>query len=389
MITTIKPQFLNRYYISILIISIISILFLFISCNEINSNSNDADKKSDIAVPEGKAMDIKTAKEFALDFVKNNMIREGQNVDLKEINEEKGLFKLKFALDRNEITSYMTKDGALFFPSGMDIADIKKKNEPVPKTDKPKVELFVMSYCPYGTQIQKGILPVVERLKDKIDFEVKFVNYVMHDKKEIDENILQYCIQKNYKDKYLGYLKCFLKEGKSEDCITEMKIDKTSLDKCIAETDETYSITKDFKDPSKSKWHGTYPPFAINDKECNDYDVKSSPTVIINGKAAKSGRDAKSLLNVICDAFKTKPDECSKEIDDSKPAPGFGFNKMPVPNGNGLPGLNTNKTVPPQRIQLKPEDIKNLKINPKIKDDLIKKEAAITNKKDETKTDKK
>jgi hypothetical protein len=69
-----------------------------------------------------------------------------------------------------------------------------------------------MSYCPFGTQAEKGILPVVNLLKDKIDFKVKFVNYAMHGKKEIDENNLQYCIQKEEPNKYNSYLTCFLKE---------------------------------------------------------------------------------------------------------------------------------------------------------------------------------
>jgi hypothetical protein len=36
----------------------------------------------------------------------------------------------------------------------------------------------------------------------------------MHDKKEIDENNKQYCIQKEQNDKYSDYLKCFLEADK-------------------------------------------------------------------------------------------------------------------------------------------------------------------------------
>jgi len=49
-----------------------------------------------------------------------------------------------------------------------------------------------MSYCPYGTQIEKGILPVINALGNKIKFSLKFVDYAMHGKKEIDENSRQY-----------------------------------------------------------------------------------------------------------------------------------------------------------------------------------------------------
>jgi hypothetical protein len=41
------------------------------------------------------------------------------------------------------------------------------------KTDKPNVDLYVMSYCPFGTQAEKGILQAANTLKWKINFNVK------------------------------------------------------------------------------------------------------------------------------------------------------------------------------------------------------------------------
>jgi len=34
----------------------------------------------------------------------------------------------------------------------------------------------------------------------------------MHDKKEIDENTVQHCIQQEQPDKYSDYLECFLEK---------------------------------------------------------------------------------------------------------------------------------------------------------------------------------
>jgi len=62
-------------------------------------------------------------------------------------------------------------------------------NTGVQPSEVPRVELFIMSYCPYGLQAQKVFLPVYELLGDKADIEVNFLNYVMHEKKEIDENL--------------------------------------------------------------------------------------------------------------------------------------------------------------------------------------------------------
>ncbi len=59
-----------------------------------------------------------------------------------------------------------------------------------------------MAYCPYGTQEEKGILPVVNTLNNKIDFKVKFCDYAMHGKQEIDEQLNQYCIETEQADKF-------------------------------------------------------------------------------------------------------------------------------------------------------------------------------------------
>ena len=194
----------------------------------------------------------------------------------------------------------------------------------MPKKEKPEVELFVMSHCPYGTQIEKGMLPVARLLGDKIDFNMRFCSYAMHMEKELDEQTLQHCIQKEYNDKYFDYLTCFLKEGKTDDCLKEVELNG-KLDSCIEQTDKEFKITEKFND--KSTWSGgRYPLFDV-DKESNDkYGVRGSPTLVINGiTAEKVRRDPASLLNAICIGFKDKPAECNEKLSSANPSPGFGF----------------------------------------------------------------
>ncbi|MBW2996565.1 hypothetical protein KY332_04680 [Candidatus Woesearchaeota archaeon] len=197
------------------------------------------------------------------------------------------------------------------------------------KKDVPEVELFVMSHCPYGTQIEKGMIPVVELLGDKIDFEVKFCDYAMHGQTELDEQTTQFCIQEEQKSKYLDYLKCFLKEGKSAECITEAGVDATAAALCEQLTDVEYKITENFGD--KSTWKGNFPTFNIHAEEVAEYGVRGSPTLVINGATATAGRDSKSLLRAVCTGFTDKPSECEEELSAAPPAPGFGFE--PASNG--------------------------------------------------------
>lgn len=194
----------------------------------------------------------------------------------------------------------------------------------IPKTDKPKVELFVMSYCPFGTQEEKGILPVVRTLGDKIDFEIKFVDYAMHGEDEVWENTRQYCIQSEQNDKYLDYLQCFLEAGDSDGCLASTGVNKAKLDACVKKTDTKFEITKNFQD--QSKWlSGRYPQYNTHKTENEQYGVQGSPTLVINGKQASSGRDPASLLGTICGAFNTAPEECSTELASASPSPGFGW----------------------------------------------------------------
>ncbi len=191
------------------------------------------------------------------------------------------------------------------------------------KSDKPKIELFVMSYCPFGTQIEKGIIPVIEALKNKVDFEVKFCDYSMHGKKELEENMRQYCIEKEQKSKYLDYLKCFLEKGDYNGCIDKAGIDRGELNKCIEVTDKKYGILADYND--KSTYKGGFPRFDIFEKDVQKYNVLGSPTLVINGVKRKSNRDSESLAKLICSSFKNPPKECSESFDSKVPSPGFGF----------------------------------------------------------------
>lgn len=191
---------------------------------------------------------------------------------------------------------------------------------------KPKVELFIMSLCPYGLQMQKGILPVAKLLEDKIEFEVKFVNYIMHGQAEISENLNQYCLQKTIQDKYLDYLACYVSSGESAFCQEITGIDSGVLNICLNETDEKYLITANYN--NKESWlSGRYPKFSIHNNEVEKYDVKGSPTLVVDGERARSTltRDPASLLGHICSYFDDPPTECQEELSSVSPAAGFGY----------------------------------------------------------------
>ncbi|MCX8194754.1 MAG: hypothetical protein N3G22_01450 [Candidatus Micrarchaeota archaeon] len=195
----------------------------------------------------------------------------------------------------------------------------------MPKLDKPVVELFVMSHCPYGTQMEKGMLPVIDLLGNKVDWNIRFVSYAMHGETEVREQQLQYCIQKYSKSKYFEYLRCFLNSSKTEECLAATGLSRSQFQKCYDEADKKFNITAILND--RSSWlNGVYPKFNI-DAELNEkYGVGGSPTFVINGIVNEGqGRDPASILQTVCLGFKVKPPECDRQLSTQSYTPGFGF----------------------------------------------------------------
>jgi hypothetical protein len=171
-----------------------------------------------------------------------------------------------------------------------------------------------MSYCPYGLQMEMGILPVLGLLGDKVDFTLEFVDYAMHGEAEVNENLAQYCIQKDEPEKLLGYLSCFTDSGDSSGCLKSQSIDTAKLSACTISADAQFEIKKKLAD--QALWvGGQFPPFDVNKDDNEKYSVSGSPTLIINETAAASApRDSAGLLELICSAFNEQPEECSQDL---------------------------------------------------------------------------
>ena len=253
---------------------------------------------------------------------------------LISVEEKGGIYNLTLEIQGQNTSVYTTADGKLVFPIAIDTTEKQATtasasgttppSTTVTKSEKPVVQLFVMSQCPFGTQIEKGIIPVVELLGSKIDFTLKFVDYVMHGKTEVDEQLNQYCIETQFNSKYLDYLKCFLEDGNTSRCVANVSIDKTALASCIATADTQYNVTNLFND--KSSWvSGQFPQFNVYKAENEQYQVQGSPTLVINDAEAQSGRDPASLLKLICSAFETPPAECDQQLSSTSPSSGFGY----------------------------------------------------------------
>ncbi len=292
----------------------------------------------------------------AINFIKETYFKvEGIDVSLVSVSEDGDLYKFKFEVkqgeQKQEYDSYVSKDGKFVFPERIDLVEATialvettaiDAMKDIEKKDNPEVKLFIMTYCPYGLQAQKAFLPVIDLLKDKADIGIYFVDYVMHEKKEIDENLRQYCIQKEQKDKYINYLNCFTTSasGDYQGCLKKVGIDEVKMNSCVSETDSTYKVSANYND--KKTWsNGKYPKFDVQ-KDLNDkYEIGGSPSLVINDTVIVSdqkhcpqngtrcivaaiSRSSEEFKKAICEAFTSAPSECSTILSADEAAPGFG-----------------------------------------------------------------
>jgi len=269
----------------------------------------------------GKEFPANLVAENTVKYINENFLTQGNTASLVSILDEGGIYKIVLDISGQEYESYVTKDGVFLFPDGY---KMKREVEVSAKSDRPDVKLFVMSYCPYGLQAEKMFLPVYDLLKGKADMGIYFVDYIMHEKQEIDENLNQYCIQKEQNDKFSAYLGCFVLSGDSSSCLSEAGIDTEKVNVCVSATDEEFQITSLYND--KDTWlSGVYPVFNVHADLNEQYEVSGSPTVIINGKVIDIGsRTPENFKDIICQSFNSEPEECSQILSEESPSPGFG-----------------------------------------------------------------
>ncbi len=274
-----------------------------------------------------------------IDFINNNLVEPGTSAKLISVRDMGSYYEILTEYQGYKIPVYATKDGNVLFLQAIEIKETKRVQQTqnvqeIPKRERPDVKVFIMSYCPFGIQAVKALLPVMKLLGDKADITIHYVDYIMHGEEEVYENLRQYCIQKEQKEKFYDYMLCFVQTGDYKKCLEEAKIDTDRLDICMNETDKKYNITGMLKD--KSTWlNGRYPQFLV-EKDLNDkYNVRGSPTFIVNDVEVRVSRSPEALKQIICQAFINPPSECNQTLSSEIASPGIG----PLSGGTSSSGF--------------------------------------------------
>ncbi len=242
------------------------------------------------------------------------------NISLVDVEDSSGLYLVTVNYKGQEIPVYMTKDGSSYTTALIPLVS-PSSEEPqeteIPKSDKPKVELYVFTYCPYGLQMEKAILPAVELLGDKIDFKIRQIG-AMHGEYEKIEAERQLCIEKNYPVKFLDYIKAFAEDTAVGDC----KGNATCL---VPKLNAIYSKIgiegNKVNSCMTSEGEDLYNTEVSN---ANSKGISGSPTLVINGVEAQASRSPEAIKGVICETFNNVPSLCSQTLSTNQASAGFG-----------------------------------------------------------------
>ena len=150
----------------------------------------------------------------------------------------------------------------------------------IARMGKPTLELFVMSYCPYGVQAEEKLIPVIKKFGDQINFKLQFIAREkeepsaqditpftsLHGYPEVAENIRQLLIAQEYPDRYLDYILCRGKKlDKSwEDCAEKLGIDVAKI-QALFDAPEAEQL------------------FRENIQRAAALGIKASPTILVDG----------------------------------------------------------------------------------------------------------
>jgi glutaredoxin len=168
----------------------------------------------------------------------------------------------------------------------------------------PTMEIYVMSQCPYGVQVEEALKPVKEQLGDSFTLDVQFIGdgdasnlQSMHGPSEVKGNIAQLCAHKLDPAKSFDFIGCQNKDMRAvhenwKACGTELKYDEAKLAACVDGDEGKALLAESF---AKAKAKG----------------ASGSPTIFIAGKAYEGGRKPRDFTKALCAEFTgEKPAAC-------------------------------------------------------------------------------
>jgi glutaredoxin len=256
------------------------------------------------------------------DFInKNFLAAQGLTAKIVDINDlGNNFYALGFDVYQgtNKLDSGVvySSNGKLIIGNVIDLnaplpAPTQQQNPPAEtapvKTAKPVVDLYVMSFCPYGNKAEDTMKPVYALLKDKIEFNVHYIVNVdgttvqsLHGAKEATQNEREVCVLNNYDmNKWFEFATYVNTNCGSDGACWEagadsLGIDKAKINDCVA----TQGVDL----------------MSLEAAASNAAGANGSPTMVINGVKTNSVYqygNSEAYKQAICNSFTSAPSECA------------------------------------------------------------------------------
>jgi len=187
--------------------------------------------------------------------------------------------------------------------------------------NKPQVDFFVMSYCPYGNQAEELLKPVFDELKGEAIFNPRYVIYnrgtgcytdddgtelcSLHGEVELNQGMRELCVYNEYGEEAWFDFALAMNEdcnGQNADTCWEGVASGLGYD--------TEMITTCFDDNKVS--------YAREHYELNKMlQVSGSPTLFFEGERFNGARSSNAYLAAICAGFDDKPEACQNVVEET------------------------------------------------------------------------
>jgi hypothetical protein len=266
---------------------------------------------------------IQSCGEKVISYTNENLAQPGTSVIMQSVSENRGIYEIRGNYQSQNVTLYSTKDCTMLFTDGIDMNRTSgtaqgQKPTPIPtrspvKTARPSVDLFVMAFCPYGTQVESAMKPVVSLLGTKADIQLRYITTVqgstvdsvqsLHGLTEAQEDLRQSCIQKNFPQKFWDYIEVF-----NANCYSFSQ-NPSGLDACWRNTTATLGIDTGAIETCSTGSNGLG-MLRVDEKNADMNSATASPTLIINGVKYSGTRTPEAYKQAICNSFDAIPPEC-------------------------------------------------------------------------------
>lgn len=267
-------------------------------------------------------------------YIKDNLASPGTEFTLTGSAEKSGVYEVSFDVMEQKEKVYVTKDGKILFLNSFDMSP--PEETPITTTDRPKAELFVMSFCPYGNQAEELMKPVADLLGDKADIQLHYIFYnksqgythpdycydeagkycSMHGIQELNQGVRELCVQKYQPDKLWGFVSAINSQAtvqnvdsKWEAIARSSGVDVDKIKKC--QTEEATAILEQEVSLTSDEYPVQNP---ASHKGAETIKISGSPTILINGVIYDGSRTIDGYKEAICSAFNDAPAECEQEI---------------------------------------------------------------------------